>query len=1102
MHQRRWPVVLLALSGGIAAMLTGWFLVYLPLMRWARPPRPVQNELALRQLALRQIEPALRKEVAEAFRPKAEVKVEAPAGDNAESFRVFFDRLGGALRARDRDQLAAHLDTRRMLKEFRRAGLLPGIDAREEEAMHAVFSQSFLQALTRPEQLLQWERTEIRSVKFLADAPDEAVVIARHRNDDVLVRMRWWVRRDGGGWRVYDLEDLDTGIRVSTLVGSMIPPGGKLVAPEWTKAGPWANQVGRALLSGDLDAAQRALDAIAHHRFPPALEGLRWMFLGTIQIARQHPQEGLAHLDKARGFNPDMPMLDQLYGAAYNALGRHDKALDHIKKYSDLLGEDTNTCFHMGVALRGLGRTREAADAFRKSLDENANSLGTLSELRRTLPAGGKAEVTERFARVANPHEHFENLVGLAFGDRDPEGVEALVAVLRRQKTTDPVVDFCEARAKVLAGRPAEGVPLFKKAMAAMPDNQVRKDYVNAFLRDMAEARRAVDAYRAAPAPTVAFSFLAQELLNRRDQEGLRELLEAYRKDHKPDAWLHFYTAEMHVNAGAYDRAEAEFASAMTAPPDDQARERFRAQRVAARVLAGKGMSAYADIGPRQATFVQLAELFSQRNDGKQLDTLIAAHRKNEPADPKLPLWEADARWIAKDYAAVAKLLQEHRAAAAADRQHAGKLPYRLIRSLVHLKRDDDVRKEVEALARGGATDRQQMTFLLGDLVAARETEAVDTLAEALRKAAPDDPETFLALARARMLRQQTAEASTLLREALARQKDAGKRQNYVSSFLFDTLDAGRPLEGYRAAPDGVAAFRQLGDAMCEDLMDLERPNGGFRDPQWRKDRPGAAALREGLRQLLEVHRAKHPDDVMLHYFAGELHRFAKDYERAAQAYAAGMARPLDEQLRQRFRFARVSALYKAGKGQAAYADVGPRQETFAQLANRYVFDKDVKGLAALIAAHRKNEPGDRNLPVWETEARWLAGDYAGALKLLNEHRLGAFADNQHKWKFGDRLVRSLIRLKRFDEAGKEAEAIAKEKFGNLLLPAIVYASAGNVAKTGAALEELVKRRYTAHAFYGDADLGTALRSEPFRALRARYPEPQGPARPPDDFDD
>ena len=85
--------------------------------------------------------------------------------------------------------------------------------------------------------------------------------------------------------------------------------------------------------------------------------------------------------------------------------------------------------------------------------------------------------------------------------------------------------------------------------------------------------------------------------------------------------------------------------------------------------------------------------------------------------------------------------------------------------------------------------------------------------------------------------------------------------------------------------------------------------------------------------------------------------------------------------------------------------------------------------------------------------------------------------------------MRSLVHLKRFDEALKEARGFAKERNGNLLLPAVVYAAAGDVAKTEAELAKCARRYYGSFGFYNDPDLGPALSREPFRTLRQRFPE-------------
>src|SRR5205823_6859541 len=133
---------------------------------------------------------------------------------------------------------------------------------------------------------------------------------------------------------------------------------------------------------------------------------------------------------------------------------------------------------------------------------------------------------------------------------------------------------------------------------------------------------------------------------------------------------------------------------------DKKARERILSRRVFVRCQAGKGLSAYDDIGPRGATFDQLAGWFAQGREGKRLAALVAAHRRNEPGDPKLPLWEAEAAWLAQDHAAAVRLLQKHRDGVFADPANRFKFAHRLLHGLANFGRLDEFRKEAEALVR------------------------------------------------------------------------------------------------------------------------------------------------------------------------------------------------------------------------------------------------------------------------------------------------------------------------------------------------------------------------------------------------------------------
>ncbi len=180
-------------------------------------------------------------------------------------------------------------------------------------------------------------------------------------------------------------------------------------------------------------------------------------------------------------------------------------------------------------------------------------------------------------------------------------------------------------------------------------------------------------------------------------------------------------------------------------------------------------------------------------------------------------------------------------------------------------------------------------------------------------------------------------------------------------------------------------------------------------------------------------------------------------------------------------------------EGLSAYGEIGPRKATFDQLAYSFSLEKNGRDLEALVQAHRQAEPEDKDLIFWETEVLWLRGEYEAVLKQLAEHK-ELFAtdtvERRHGINWEDRRIRGLVRLKRLDEALAAAEAIEVRRDPIHLL--IVHAARGDLLKTAEELELYVGGDGFIHGYVlADPDLGPALKSDRFRELRDRYPEPE-----------
>ncbi len=275
----------------------------------------------------------------------------------------------------------------------------------------------------------------------------------------------------------------------------------------------------------------------------------------------------------------------------------------------------------------------------------------------------------------------------------------------------------------------------------------------------------------------------------------------------------------------------------------------------------------------------------------------------------------------------------------------------------------------------------------------------------------------------------------------------------------------GRCLEAYKAAGNKAAAFDGLAHALAES---------------------GAA---DRLEALIEAHRAGHPKDNWLPYYTGELHLLREEYEAADEAYAAGLALELSEEDREAYRLARVYARFRAGQALEAYEQIGPRRETFAQLAGLLSAEGKAEELAALVEAHRGHDADDPALAYWGAEALWQRGDYAAMVRLLRERREAYLEGGGERTEHEGLLVRGLARLGRHDEALAAARASTAID-GNPYYEAVAHAAAGRAAETLETLEALTQMGYDASAFYEDSDIGAALRGEGFEEVRQAYPPP------------
>lgn len=768
------------------------------------------------------------------------------ANELAPQLQPLFVELGAGLRSGASSRIMPEFDTERAAVEFT---TLTGVALHNPQEKHdlARAMAHDLEAMLVPGDKLAWNAFEIREVKKLNDR--EVIALVHHANvDGRTMKRRWWLTRRTGTWKVYDMENLAIGLRYSLWAGST---AGQNI-PDLANISRELQRLGDAISSLFLPKEGNKLEELVRElsafNLPRQLEPLRYLVIGRLEMQRGQFPKAVAALEKAHGFQPDMPALDYQQGVAFNKVNQRAQALEVLEAFHHRVGDDPEVCHELGEALRHLGRFPEAARAYRAALDLNPKRGLSLQGLLYCLGQDpNKDDVVTRFVQLDERRGWFDALA--QEWANNPEILDLIVRGMQKEDPGYVPVFYYDALVKAHAGQADLAVPLFKTAWRRQTDAGKRQFYVQGFLSVMMVSGKLADAYAAVPDAREAFRYLAEQALLRYQIDSLRQLVALHGKANADDPLLPWYQGVVYLRDGRYALADRTFTAALSKKPAENILAKFRRYCVEARYHAGQTLAAYRDIGPRDETFRQLAGLCFFEHEDDQLQALLDAHAQQEP-------------------------------------------------------------------------------------------ESLDLLTYGVRL---------------KIRRNQIADAIALFKKALAKPQEAASRDLWVNEILRQFADSGRPLEGYRAAPDASVAFNVLARTLL-----------------------GEKKLQD-LRNLLEAHRAAHADDPWLAYYQAELHFEDYAYDKAAQVLKEALKQAPKEN-HDRFWWRYMFAMYKSHHSVEAYLEADDREAAFNYLAeqllrggkNPLLWDLNRAEMKRLLAAHRQLAGDSAEFLYFEARAKVL----------------------------------------------------------------------------------------------------------------------------------
>lgn len=679
------------------------------------------------------------REAGRAFREGAE----RPSYEETEPFEDVFAVIAAAIDQQDVELFVGLVNQEALIEQINRQD--PGRPLELDDARR--IAAGMVQHFVHNAEGAGGEDFEICRIRLTeTDGVQNATVYTRRYvfNREATARQVWSLRYGDYDWEVYDLADVGTGLRASTVAAECARDG--IPAPTVEALMNYLPK----MIAEEYGEAWSKIEPLQSIPLPPSLAAYRaYLAVDARQRLRYQftPEEIDAAYRKVEELAPRMPAL--IGRKAWRALmnERFDETLEHVDRYTRTLGIDPGILMVKALALAGLKRNDEAVAVHRQALALVPYDIEHIGQLARLLPKEQSGEIVAEFRKIREAHDWFASLGEELLSVEEYDDLDAVIGAMREMEPTNPTINYYQG--KVLQHRAEFEVAAetYAASFKLVEDEEQLQYYVSGFITCMLADLRAEDAYGRAPLSRYAFEQIADRLLHPQnyvyaypedseftkvageapEQRAKRhELYRTVAGRHLPiepdDPWLTYYDGQLCVKEERYEDAERIFAGVAGKEMEEGVRESLRLARLNALHRAGRDKFAYENVAPTDETFEQLALDCELESKWDALIELVELRRRDAPTEPMLAYYEGVAASGQGRTDAAIGLLQEfvkiaELPADAADGEssdasyHAFGARTELIRCLVKVQRWD------EALTETSRFEQKESAAIFGLLV-------------------------------------------------------------------------------------------------------------------------------------------------------------------------------------------------------------------------------------------------------------------------------------------------------------------------------------------------------------------------------------------------
>lgn len=360
---------------------------------------------------------------------------------------AFLGKFGAAARKKDRATYRKCLSVDAMVRYLEAKGMIAFKIGRERSDFIKGAEGSIGNSMGD----LAFDRHMLARLEQIA--PDQMIAFTRAFDDElkIVVKMRWWLLKEEGTWKIYDFEELSQGTRASTLMGAMV--GGvrgrqkAWVQPVLDMTTALQGMTGDNMVE-KLAPLRDLSKKVLENSPPPEVEAFARQALVSGMMANGDAAGALVELEQLEKLPNPSPGIHFMKGCALSATGKPAEAQGAFARYVEVLGWDSDVHEMVADAYLTEGKRDEALDHALKGLADEKNATGCLATGAVAVGAARLGELEKHFDASSDPESAYEAVMDYALQCEELETGRAVLQLLKKKL---PASELIVAYEEILA---------------------------------------------------------------------------------------------------------------------------------------------------------------------------------------------------------------------------------------------------------------------------------------------------------------------------------------------------------------------------------------------------------------------------------------------------------------------------------------------------------------------------------------------------------------------------------------------------------------------------------------------------------------------------